>query len=115
MGKTLLRRLIEDRRLTRQEALDLLKRRALDMGVDREYTLSMREFDRLLNGELKGTPHPVRARVLEAEFGYSIDALLSTDGRAAVPIRAGANGGADGLRAVAGTRRGRFAGDEAAA
>jgi hypothetical protein len=89
MGQTLLRRLLSERRLTRPEALAVLKRRAIDLGLAREYTLSLREFDRYLSGEFKGRAHPLRVRVLEAEFGYSIRDLLRIDDGRALPIAAG--------------------------
>jgi hypothetical protein len=90
---TLLQRLIIERQLTRQQALDILKRRALDMDLDREFTLSLRELDRLLHGELKGSPHPVRARVIEAEFGYRVRDLSDVDDGTAVPLHAGVDRG----------------------
>jgi hypothetical protein len=87
MGTTLLHRLIDERRLTREQALNLLKRRARDLGIaDNDYSLSIREFDRYIHGDIKGTPQSVRVQVLEAEFGYPIAALIAPDTRDAVPL-----------------------------
>jgi hypothetical protein len=64
--------------LTRNEAREQLTLRAVRMGVtERRFALSERQFYRLLLGEVKTRPHPVVCRVIEAEFGYSIDELLA--------------------------------------
>jgi hypothetical protein len=76
--RTLLDALVRQRRLTRNEARELLAQRAKQMGhTERRFALSERQFYRLLHGEVKTRPHPVVCRVVEAEFGHSIDDLLS--------------------------------------
>jgi hypothetical protein len=76
--RTLLDSLVRQRRLTRNEARQVLAHRAGGMGItERRYALSERQFYRLLHGEVKTRPHPVVCRVIEAEFGYSIDDLLA--------------------------------------
>jgi hypothetical protein len=78
-GRTLLDTLVRQRHLTRNEARELLRYRAARMGVtERGFALSERQFYRLLHGEVKTLPHPVVCRVIEAEFGYPIRALLSS-------------------------------------
>jgi hypothetical protein len=75
---TLLDALIRHRRLTRNEARELLFRRAAQMGAtERRFALSERQLYRLLRGEVKTVPHPVMCRVLEAEFGYPVAQLLA--------------------------------------
>jgi hypothetical protein len=76
--RTRLDGLVRERLLTRNEARELLARRAGRMGVtERKFALSERQFYRLLSGEIKTRPHPVVCRVIEAEFGYSIEELLA--------------------------------------
>ena len=76
--RTRLDGLVRERLLTRNEARELLAYRAITMGVtERRFALSERQFYRLLRGEVKTRPHPVVCRVIEAEFGYSIEELLS--------------------------------------
>jgi hypothetical protein len=73
---------MRERRLTVQETLDVLQRRAEKMN-ERGYALSVRQFHRWLVGNvssLDGT-RPANARVVEAEFGWPIDALLAVDQR----------------------------------
>lgn len=77
-SRTRLDCLIRQRLLTRNEARELLAHRAIGMGVtERKFALSERQFYRLLSGEVKTRPHPVVCRVIEAEFGYSIEELLA--------------------------------------
>jgi hypothetical protein len=45
-------------------------------ATDRKFSLSERQFYRLLLGEVKTRPHPVVCRVIEAEFGFPIGELL---------------------------------------
>jgi len=73
---TLLQRLMKDRRLTREQTLDLLDERAVRMGV-RDFALSLRQFDRWLAGDVGTEPRPSTCRVVEAEFGHPIDRLLA--------------------------------------
>lgn len=76
--RTRLDSLVRERLLTRNEARELLAYRALCMGLtERKFALSERQFYRLLSGEIKTRPHPVVCRVIEAEFGYSIEELLA--------------------------------------
>ena len=77
-SRTRLDSLVHQRMLTRNEARELLVSRAVRMGVtERRFALSERQFYRLLFGEVKTRPHPVVCRVIEAEFGGSIDELLA--------------------------------------
>jgi tetratricopeptide (TPR) repeat protein len=80
MEETLLQRLRRERRLTRQETIRVLERRAQLLGVADQFTLSMRQLDRWLAGQVEDQPAPVRVRVLEAEFGHSIGELLAPAG-----------------------------------
>lgn len=74
---TRLQLLMEQRRLTREETLAALRSRAASIpGVD--FTLSLRQLDRWLAGELDGLPRPSTCRVVEAEFGHSIEELLAS-------------------------------------
>lgn len=75
---TRMQRLMKQRRLTREQTLDMLNRRARDLGV-RDFTLSLRQLDRWLAGNLGTEPRPSTCRVVEAEFGHSIDDLLAFD------------------------------------
>ncbi len=78
--RTRLDTLIRQRLLTRNEAREVLVRRAVAMGVsERKFALSERQLYRLLLGEVKTRPHPVVCRVIEAEFGCSIGELLAPD------------------------------------
>lgn len=78
LARTVLDQLIRQRGLTRNETRDLLAHRAERMGVtERRYALSERQFYRVVAGTVKTRPHPVVCRVLEAEFGRPIDALLA--------------------------------------
>jgi hypothetical protein len=82
LRKTLLQRLMVERRVTREQAIEALDRRARDMGV-RDFALSLRQLDRWLAGELATLPRPSLCRVVEAEFGYPVERLLAL-GRDAV-------------------------------
>jgi hypothetical protein len=73
--ETLLRVLMLERNLTREQTLDVLERRALHMGI-KDFALSLRQLDRWLAREV-GDPRASRCRVAEAEFGYPIQKLLS--------------------------------------
>src|SRR5207245_10860921 len=77
--KTLLQRLMVERRLTREQAIEALDRRARDMGV-RDFALSVRQLDRWLAGDLATLPRPSLCRVVEAEFGYPVERLLALGG-----------------------------------
>jgi tetratricopeptide (TPR) repeat protein len=73
---TLLQRLIQERHLTHREVLRVLHQRARQMGVA-DFDLSQRSLARWLAGGLKHRPHPASCRVVEAEFGHRIEALLA--------------------------------------
>jgi hypothetical protein len=84
--RTRLDSLVRQRLLTRKEACEALSRRAGRMGLSEcKFALSERQFYRLLLGEVKTRPHPVVCRVIEAEFGCSIDELLARE--AVEPLR----------------------------
>lgn len=72
---TLLRQLIADRRLSYPEVCKALNRRAQTLGST-TFELSDRQFKRLVNGQVKTQPLALTCRVLEAEFGHPIEALL---------------------------------------
>lgn len=74
---TLLRVLMRERRLTREQTIDVLEHRARLMGIH-DFALSLRQLDRWLAQEV-GDPRTARCRVAEAEFGYRIERLLSTE------------------------------------
>ncbi|MEU7823005.1 hypothetical protein [Catellatospora sp. NPDC049133] len=78
-SRTLLRRLIDARRLSYPEVIDVLDGRARAMGAN-QFTLSRRQLIRMINGEVGTRPMPVTCRVLEAEFGHPVDALLGPAG-----------------------------------
>ena len=74
---TLLQGLMRERHLTREQTVELLDRRARSMGI-RDFALSLRQLDRWLGGHLVTEPRPSVCRVVEAEFGRSIQDLLSS-------------------------------------
>src|SRR5947207_267098 len=74
---TLLQRLMRQRRLTREQTLDVLEDRARTMQV-RDFALSLRQLDRWLAADVGTQPRPGTCRVVEAEFGHPIDRLLAT-------------------------------------
>ena len=67
---------MRERRLTREQTIEVLDRRARQMGIN-NFALSLRQLDRWLAQEV-GDPRSVRCRVAESEFGYRIERLLST-------------------------------------
>ncbi|NNN21462.1 MAG: hypothetical protein HKL80_05605 [Acidimicrobiales bacterium] len=77
---TLLKNLVRERRLTVEEALVKLHRRAESRG-ENGFALSERQFRRWLGGDVTSLSgaRPVNIRVVEAEFGHSIETLLSLD------------------------------------
>jgi len=79
---TLLKALVRERRLTVQETLGVLERRAQQMG-ERGYALSDRQLRRWLAGDVSSLDgaRPANVRVAEAEFGWPIDLLLVADKR----------------------------------
>lgn len=66
---------MRERRLTREETVGVLDRRARQMGI-KDFALSLRQLDRWLARDV-GDPRSVRCRVVEAEFGHPIERLLS--------------------------------------
>lgn len=84
MGRTrvtVLQRLINQRRLTREEALRALHARATRMQID-DFALSLRQLDRWLSGEVATIPRPSMCRVIEAEFGQPVERLLGVGSEA---------------------------------
>ncbi len=79
LRKTLLQCLMIERHLTREQVIEVLDRRARDMGV-RDFALSLRQLDRWLAGDLVTLPRPSLCRVVEAEFGYPVRRLLAVGG-----------------------------------
>lgn len=75
--RTLLRQLMFERNLSYQEVSEVLGQRAKALGV-RPLDLSERQLKRLANGQVKSRPLPLTCRVLEAEFGRPIEALLKS-------------------------------------
>lgn len=73
---TLLRQLVNQRRLTREELRARLQLRATRMGIAR-FAVELRQLDRWLSGTVKTLPHPTACRVLEAEFGHPVERLLA--------------------------------------
>ncbi|HEY2638474.1 MAG TPA: hypothetical protein VGI66_01135, partial [Streptosporangiaceae bacterium] len=84
LRKTLLQCLMIERHLTREQLIEVLDRRARDMGV-RDFTLSLRQLDRWLAGDLATRPRPSLCRVVEAEFGYPVQRLLAVGGDVVQP------------------------------
>ena len=82
---SLLRRLMIERRLTREETVALLHQRARALKV-RDFALSLRQLDRWLAGDIGTLPRPSTCRVVEEEFGQSIESLLAVAGEAPVSV-----------------------------
>ncbi len=85
---TVLQGLINQRRLTREETIKVLYRRAERMHIH-DFALSLRQLDRWLSGEVATIPRPSMCRVVEAEFGEPVERLLSTADRELVTLPAG--------------------------
>lgn len=91
--ETLFRRRLRERHLTVYESFVAQFRRAAAELADRDgdsrlasLTVSSRQFDRWLGGELRGLPHPDACRVLEYMLESSAEELF------AVPQQASAGG-----------------------
>lgn len=97
---TVLQQLMKQRRLTREQTLDVLNRRARTLGV-RDFALSLRQLDRWLAGDLGTEPRPSTTRVVEAEFGRSIDELLRVKDKGQQPVNQGTRQPSDMLDAAA--------------
>jgi len=83
---------MRERRLTREQTIDVLESRAQAMGIH-DFALSLRQLDRWLAQEV-GDPRAARCRVAEAEFGHRIERLLSAErasGSALVAMTAAAS------------------------
>jgi tetratricopeptide (TPR) repeat protein len=81
---TTFRRMLRQRHITVYEAFVAQFQRAARELADREgdlrlgsLTVSARQFDRWVGGELRGLPHPGACRVLEYMFGRSADKLFA--------------------------------------
>jgi hypothetical protein len=72
----LLEELMHQRRWTREKTIEALERRARDLGV-RDFSLSVRQLDRWLAGQLETRPRLAVCHVVEEEFGRPIEDLLS--------------------------------------
>src|SRR5690348_14896095 len=72
----LLEELMHQRRWTREKTIEALERLARDLGV-RDFSLSVRQLDRWLAGQLETRPRLAVCRVVEEEFGRPIEELLS--------------------------------------
>lgn len=81
---TLLQQLMTERRWTRAETLKRLAARAPSVDAD-DFTLSLRQLDRMLAGQIETLPHAGTCRVIEAEFGRRIEDLLVFVDRTADP------------------------------
>jgi hypothetical protein len=77
--RTLLQALMRQRHLTREQTVDLLEQRAREMRVT-DFSLSVRQLDRWLAGKVASSPRASVCRVVEAEFGQRIEALLDCEG-----------------------------------
>lgn len=73
---------MKERRLTVEETVAVLQRRAARMG-ENAYALTERQFRRWLTGDVSSTDsiRPANVRVTEAEFGWPIASLLTVDQR----------------------------------
>lgn len=67
---------MHQRRWTREKTVEALERRARDLGVG-DFSLSVRQLDRWLAGQLETRPRLAVCRVVEEEFGRPIEELLS--------------------------------------
>jgi hypothetical protein len=72
---TLLQHLMIDRRLTHEQTVEVLHRRAQQLGVH-DFTLTVRQLNRWLAGQT-ARPRLSVCRVVEAEFGRRIEELLN--------------------------------------
>jgi len=86
-AKTLIHCLVHERHLTREQAIEMLERRARSMDIG-DFAVSLRQMDRWFGGRVATTPRPSVCRVLEAEFGYPVAELLSPDSRSSTKTSA---------------------------
>jgi hypothetical protein len=84
-----------ERRLSREQTIDLLERRARDMDVA-DFALSLRQLDRWFAGDIATLPRPSVCRVIEAEFRYPTEVLLApNDGQPATVTTDNSHHGTD--------------------
>ena len=76
---TLLGALMRQRGLTRERTLKALQHRSRELG-DLDFSLSLRQLDRWLAGEVETEPRLSTHRVVEDFFGHPMDALLASCG-----------------------------------
>ncbi len=82
LNPTLLKTLVKERRLTVEETVNVLQRRADRMG-ENGFSLTERQLRRWLKGDVSSTDgvRAANVRVTEAEFHWPIGVLLSVDQR----------------------------------
>lgn len=90
---TLLQVLMQRRNITREETVERLAARAATMGV-RDFSLTLRQLDRLLAGQFVDGPRPSTRRVLEAEFGLPTALLLGPPDRVSADVELAHHAGA---------------------
>ena len=77
MADTLLATLVRQRRLTQDETIAVLRRRARQLEIpENRFDISVRQLQRWVAGQVR-LPHPVQCRVLEAEFRHPVEELLA--------------------------------------
>lgn len=77
MADTLLATLVRQRRLTQDETVDALRRRARELDIpENRFDISVRQLQRWVAGQVR-LPHPMQCRVLEAEFRHPVEELLA--------------------------------------
>ncbi len=77
MAETLLATLVRQRRLTQDETIDALRRRARQLDIpENRFDISVRQLQRWVAGQVR-LPHPMQCRVLEAEFAHPVEELLA--------------------------------------
>jgi hypothetical protein len=77
--KTLLGALMRQRGLTRERTIGVLERRARELG-DHGFSLSLRQLDRWLAGEVETEPRLSAHLVVEDVFGHPMEVLLAPCG-----------------------------------
>ncbi|MGP3949610.1 hypothetical protein [Streptomyces sp. 7N604] len=90
---TLFRQLLQQRHLTKYEAFAVQYERAASELAERDrdprlasLTVSRRQFDRWLGGELETTPRPDTCRVLEHMLGSPVSQLFAVPEHRATPL-----------------------------
>lgn len=90
---TLLQVLLWRRNLTREETVEFLAARADAMG-ERTFSLTLRQLDRYLAGEVATAPRASVRRLLEAEFGFPTELLLGPAARVSADLDGSRRAGA---------------------